>query len=74
MDADLIFVLGLIFALLAFPALVSAFSESRAPRSAAVLLVLSAGMIVYASYQNPGGYSVEDAPDIFFGVIADLVN
>lgn len=74
MDADLSFVLGIVFALLAFPALVSAFSESRPPRAALILIVISAGLIVYASQQNPGGYSIDEAPDIIFGVIADLVN
>lgn len=73
-DPDLLFVIGLVMGLLAFPALLSAFSESRAPRSAAILIMISAGLIAIATMRKPGGYSVADAPDVFFSVIGRLVN
>jgi formate-dependent nitrite reductase membrane component NrfD len=72
-DADLIFVIGLIVGVLAIPALLSAFSESRAPRAAAIMVMISAGLVATAILQKPGGYTVEEAPDVFFSVVARLV-
>jgi len=74
LDADLIFVIGVIVGLLSIPALLSAFSESRPPRAAAMMVMIAAGLIVVAVLQKPGGYNVEQAPDVFFGVVARLVN
>ena len=74
LDADLIFVIGVIVGLLAIPALLSAFSESRAPRAAAIMVMIAAGLITVAVLQKPGGYTVEQTPDVFMGVIARMVN
>jgi hypothetical protein len=74
LDSDLIFVIGLIVGVLAIPALLSAFSESRPPRAAAIMIMISAGLIAVAVLQKPGGYSVQEAPDIFTRVIGRLVN
>ncbi|MEL6207065.1 MAG: hypothetical protein AAFR47_17370 [Pseudomonadota bacterium] len=73
-ESDLIFVIGMICGLLAIPPLIGAFSEGRTPRTAAIMIMISAGLIVTAVLQNPGGYSFEEAPDVFFRVIAGLLN
>jgi hypothetical protein len=73
-DTDLIFVIGLIVGVLAIPALLSAFSESRTPRAAAMMVMISAGLIAIATLRKPGGYSVEEAPEVFFAVVGRLVN
>lgn len=73
-DPDLIFVIGLIVGLLAFPALLSAFSESRPPRSAAIMIMIAAGLIVTAVIQKPTGYSIDQAPTIFFEVVGRYLN
>ena len=73
-DPDLVFVIGLVAGLLAIPALLSAFSETRPPRAAAMMVMISIGLISVASAQRPSGYSLATAPDVFFDVVGRLVN
>lgn len=73
-DPDTIFVIGMVIGILAIPALIGAFSESRTPRTAAILVMISAGLIAVAVLQKPGGYKVSEAPDVFFRVVAKIVN
>jgi len=71
-DPDLIFVIGMVTGLLAIPALIGAFSESRTPRAAAIMVMISAGLIAVAVLQKPGGYTISSAPDVFMTVVRDL--
>jgi hypothetical protein len=73
-DPDLVFVIGLLTGLLAVPALISAFSESRAPRAAAIMVMISAGLLLVAVLQKPGGYAMGDIPEVIMGVAADVTN
>lgn len=74
MDPDLIFVIGLFLGLLAIPSFLNAYSEGRPPRFALFSVVIAAGMIAYAAHQKPGGYSVNDVPQVVFRVIGSVVN
>ncbi|MCO6385067.1 MAG: hypothetical protein JXQ91_20435 [Vannielia sp.] len=74
MDPDVIFVIGMVVGLLAIPALIGAFSESRPPRAAAIMVLISAGLVSVAVLQKPGGYSVSGAPEVFMKVVGDIVN
>lgn len=74
MDADLSFVLGSLFALFAVPAVVSAFSEGRPPRLAALMFVIGGGLMAFAIGNKPGGYSFEEIPGVFASVIGQLIN
>ena len=69
MDSDLILVTGIVIGALAIPSLISAFSESRPPRAAAVLFLIGGTMIVVALTQTAVGYSVGEIPDVFVRVI-----
>ncbi|MGR3796031.1 hypothetical protein [Vannielia litorea] len=73
-DPDVIFVIGMVVGLLAIPALIGAFSESRPPRAAAIMVLISAGLISVAVLRKPGGYTVSGAPEVFMRVIGDIVN
>ncbi len=73
MEPDLILVVGLVFLALSIPAIVSAWSDGRAPRAAAIVLVWGGGMIVYALGTKPGGYGWADLPDAIYGVIARAI-
>lgn len=70
MDTDLFLVLGIVITVLAVPALVSAFSESRPPRAAAIMVMIGGGLLVFAVTQHPGGYAVEDVPEALIRVVA----
>ncbi|QDC11692.1 hypothetical protein FHY55_17940 [Oceanicola sp. D3] len=74
MDPDVIFVIGMVVGLLAVPALIGAFSESRTPRAAAIMVLISAGLISVAVLRKPGGYSLSTAPDVFMNVVSSIVN
>lgn len=73
MDADTYLVLGVVFGALALPSLLSAFSESRPPRLALILAVISGVMMVMAFSTNPMGYTLEDVPEAFVRVFARIL-
>ncbi len=70
---DLILVFGLAILVLSLPAIVSAVTEHRAPRVAAIALLLGGSMIAYAATQKPGGYTLEDIPNAVLRVVAQLI-
>ena len=74
LDADLLFVIGLVLGVLSIPAFVSAYSESRAPRGAAVAAILAGALIVWASVEKPGGYAIGQIPDVFARVVGKYLN
>ncbi|SEL19111.1 hypothetical protein [Pacificibacter marinus] len=69
MDTDLFLVIGVALLVLALPTMIGAFSESRPPRVAAVLVVIGGGMIVWAVTQKTGGYAWDDIPQALVRVI-----
>lgn len=69
MDTDLFLVIGTAILVLAVPAIVGAFSESRPPRAAAVLVMIGGGLLVLAVTQHPGGYALQDIPHALTRVI-----
>ncbi len=74
MQQDIYLVVGIIILVLAIPAVVSAFSDGRVPRAAAVMVLIGGVLIALALNQQPGGYAVEDIPMVFTRVIALIVN
>ena len=73
MGPDLFLVLGVVAIALSFFALVSAFSASRPPRAAAVLVVTGGALVVWAIHDRPGGYEFGDVPGAFVRVAETLV-
>ena len=73
MDTDLALVLGLILGGMAIPSVLSAYSDRRAPRASAVTVLIAGALILYAVAARPGGYSLAQIPDVFFGVIAQFI-
>lgn len=72
MDSDLALVIGIIVFVLSAPAIISAISDGRAPRTAMVALVVGGGLVLFALTQKPGGYRIDDIPRAFVRVIADI--
>jgi hypothetical protein len=73
MDTDLALVIGLVVLGLSAPSIVSAISDGRAPRTAMLTLVIGGGLTLYALTQKPGGYRIDQVPEVFIKVIADFV-
>ena len=74
MDPDLILVIGMVIGVLSIPSLLGAYSESRTPRAGAIMVMIAAGVISVAIMQNPGGYTFGELPDVFFNVVARVLN
>jgi len=74
MPPDLALVVGLILTTLAIPSIISALSDSRAPRASALTILIAGGLVLYALQSNPGGYEFAEIPDVFIRVLAQYVN
>jgi hypothetical protein len=73
MDADTALVIGLVIAVFAIPAMVSAYSEGRAPRVAAFAVLVAGGLVIWAVTTKPGGYALNDIPDAIIGVVGRVL-
>lgn len=73
MSFDQALVFGLIVLVFAIPAIVSAFSDGRAPRAASIIIVIGGGLSAWALTQKPGGYTLDQMPEVFVKVIRDLL-
>ena len=69
LDTDLLLVIGIVLGALSIPSLLSAYSESRAPRAGAVIVLVSGVLIVVAWSRHAAGYSFAEIPDVFMRVI-----
>jgi len=74
MDHDLALVVGLVVAVFSVPAVISAFSERRAPRVAAIAVIVGSGLFAWAITQKPGGYTIPEIPNTFVKVVARFIN
>jgi hypothetical protein len=70
MDSDLALVIGLILAVLTIPSILSALSDRRAPRASAITILIAGGLILFAILGKPGGYQLDQLPDVFVNVVA----
>ncbi len=68
MDPDLALVMGIVLGVFTVPSLLSAMSDSRAPRASAFTILIAVGLIVYAIAKSPGGYSMAELPTVFVNV------
>ena len=73
MDPDLALILGLVIACFAIPSILSAFSDSRAPRASAMVILIAGGLILYGITTKPGGYAAADIPETFLNVISRFI-
>ncbi len=74
MDTDLFLTIGIVLFVLTIPSLLAAWTEGRAPRFGAIMLLASAGLIVVALTQKPGGYRFGEIPGVMVGVVGRYVN
>jgi hypothetical protein len=74
MDTDLFLTIGIVLGVLTIPSLLSAWSESRFPRFALIMLLAAAGLIVVALTQKPGGYAFGEIPNVMLHVVGRYVN
>ena len=70
MEPDIALVLGIVIGALSIPSILSALSDSRAPRASAVTILIAGGLVLYAMQTKPGGYTLDEIPDTVVRVIA----
>jgi len=73
MSPDYYLVLGILLAGFSIPSVLSAVSDRRAPRASAITILISGGLILLAIQTKPGGYRIEEIPDVFVRVIAAFI-
>jgi len=74
LDSDLLLVIGLVIGAVTIPSIIAAISDSRAPRAAAVGLVLAGALVLVAIVTKPGGYAAAQIPNVFAQVFARVLN
>ena len=73
MSTDLALVLGIVIAIFSIPSVISAFSDRRVPRASAVTVIIAGALVLYAVQNKPGGYRMEDIPNVFIEIAADIL-
>lgn len=73
MTTDLMLVIGVVLGVFSVPAILSAISEGRAPRVAALTIIASGALVLYAVNTHPGGYTLQDVPGAFVRVVASFL-
>ena len=73
MTNDIYLVVGIVVLVFAIPSIVSSFSERRAPRLAAIAVLIGGGLVALAVSQQPGGYTLEGIPQAFTRVIGAML-
>ena len=73
LDTDLFFVIGLVILVFSFPVIISAMTEGRTPRSAAIMIMIGGGLVALAVYQKPNTYTLEGIPDAFVRVVGHYI-
>jgi len=74
MNSDVILVSGLVLGVFAVPAIISALSDRRPPRTAAVALLVAGCLVIWAIQTNPAGYSLRDVPYAVVRVVGKVIN
>lgn len=74
MDTDLMLVTGIILGVMSIPALLNAFTEGRAPRLAAIVVLIAGTLVAVAMTQPGGNYSFAELPQVFGRVFSRLIN
>jgi len=74
MTPDLLLVLGIVIAGFSVPSILSALADGRAPRASAITILIAGGLILYAIQSQPGGYTLQEIPNVFVRVAAKFVN
>ncbi len=70
---EFILVCGIVIGVFAVPSMFRAAIDGNPPRAAAFAIVVAGGMIVYAVYTTPGGFAVNELPEIFARVVKSFL-
>jgi len=74
MSFELLLVMGSILAVLSGVAVLTALIEGRRPRIAAIMVMISGGLLMLAIMKAEDGLQWADVPDAFVTVVASILN
>ncbi len=66
--------IGLVVGGFSIPSIMGAFADGRVPRAAAITVMIAGGLIALAIRDKPGGYAIDEIPDVFVSVVARYIN
>lgn len=72
MWADRVFAAGAIVMIFVLVRLMGAVFERRNLRQVAILMLISIAMLVYANNEKPGGYRLDQVPEVIVNVAKGL--
>ena len=72
MDTDLMLVIGIILGVFTIPSMLNAYSSGKAPRTAAIVVLIAGGLIYMATQNHGGGYNLAELPSVFARVFQRL--
>ncbi len=67
-------VIGLVVGGFSIPSIMGALADGRVPRAAAIAIMIAGGLVVLAVRDKPGGYEINDIPDVFVSVVGRYIN
>ncbi len=73
MDTDLVLTLGVLLLVLTIPSLLAAWTEGRAPRIGAIMIIVAFVMMVAAVMTKPGGYAFNEVPGVMLSVVSRYI-
>jgi|TARA_B110000503_G_scaffold98632_1_gene147797 hypothetical protein len=73
MNPDVMFVIGLVVSVFSIPPILGAVADGRAPRAAAITVLIGGGLIALAVSQKPSSYSISEIPDVFVRVVGQYI-
>ncbi len=73
-DPDLLFVLGVVLAVLSLPVLLASWTHGDPLRRGGFLFITAAGLILAASLMRPGEYTVAKAHHLIGSAVSSVLN
>ncbi|TNF65157.1 MAG: hypothetical protein EP307_00360 [Rhodobacteraceae bacterium] len=73
MDTDLALIVGLILGAFSLIGAVGAITEGRAARATALSFLIAGSLVLYALEMKPGGYELEEVPEVFFRIVGRIL-
>jgi len=73
MQHEILLVAGLGIAILAIPSVISAWTDGRSPRIAAIACLLALVLVVVALRSWPGRFELDDLPRAVFSVVGLVI-
>ncbi|GAA6209401.1 hypothetical protein NBRC116601_26940 [Cognatishimia sp. WU-CL00825] len=73
MNTDVVLTIGLVLVVFSVPAFLSALSDGRSKRAASLCIILAGACVAWALATKPGGYTLQQIPEVVIAQIAYLI-